>query len=60
MAQRQVAPRLLSIDVQEGRSNLGRVNNLVQDQAEEDMGLDHHILCCIHFGNYLQGACIRL
>lgn len=45
---------------QEGESNLSRVNNLVKDQAKEDMGLDHHILCCIHLSNHLQSACIRL
>lgn len=32
---------------------LSRVNNLVEDQAEQYVWLDHHILCSIHLCNHL-------
>ena len=37
--------------------HLSGVNNLVEDEAEQYLWLDHHILCGIHFRNhlYLQG-----
>ena len=32
---------------------LSRIDNLVQDQAEQYVRLDHHILCRIHLSNNL-------